>query len=215
MNWLVNDELCSDTTFNKLKTVNPMTNIVVSVDYLALPYDTGYFTNDQDTFQTIRFRNTWGTDGTITNNESLYIIFQVPNPICSPLVIRSSTGELHLAISMSYTGPVKQWKSIGKGYTRKVGLSSDDVENSNTLLAKMFGDGTDKTAEDFLNIQGGIVSSSDVVDSVTSLNSVLQSDKVEQINSVNTAVGSIEINASRSKASSNVETPVINTVTKW
>lgn len=212
--FLSTDKESSRTLSKMLQDVNVKENAVAAAIYLYLPYDTGYFSNDQDTFQTIRFRNTWGTDGlTHTRKDTLAPVFQVPNPICSPLVVRSSTGELTLAVTMTYTGPIAY--KIDGDYEKKVGLSEDDVQHTNEVLAKMFGDGSDKTAADFLNIRGSLVSESDIITSNTSLQSRLASDKIEQMNSVNNAKGVLVISATRSKTSSTIESPAINTVTKW
>jgi len=213
-NWLFSDEDCTRSTSSILAKVNPKDNVVASTLYLSLPYDSGFFSNDQDTFQTIRYRNTWGTDGKTNTKRNLETVFQVPNPICSPLVVRSTTGELNAAITMSYTGPIKQWEDE-KDYTKNIGLSQEDVDNTNITLAKMFGDGSDKTADDFLNVQGGLLTDDLFSRSDTSLKSTLFSSKVELTNSVSTAVGEIVFNPARSKVSSNVTTPTINTVTKW
>lgn len=205
----------SATTISKLiENINVKKHVVAVVTYLYLPYDTGYFSNDRDTFQTIRYRNTWGTDGKTNDGRNLEPVFQVPNPICSPLAVRSSTGELTLAVTMTYTGPIKQFAGE-KDYKKKVGLSEEDVQHTNEVLAKMFGDGFDKTAADFLNIRGNLLSDSDIISSNTSLQSKLASDKIEQTNSANGAGGVLVISATRSKTSSTVESPTINTVTKW
>lgn len=212
--FLSTDEASSRTLSKMLEDVNAKENAVAAAIYLYVPYDTGYFSNDQDTFQTIRFRNTWGTDGkTHTRQTTLSPVFQVPNPICSPLVVRSSTGELTLAVTMTYTGPIAYY--IDSDYKKKVGLSEEDVQHTNEVLAKMFGDGSDKTAADFLNIRGNLLSDSDITISNTSLQSKLASDKIEQMNSANDAGGVLVISATRSKTSSTVESPTINTVTKW
>lgn len=213
-NWLFTDEECIRSASSVLAKVNPKDNVVAGAIYLSLPYDSGYFSNDQDTFQTIRYRNTWGTDGKTNKHRNLETVFQVPNPICSPLVVRSTTGELTLAIAMAYTGPVKQWKDA-EDYTKQIGLSQEDIDNTNKTLAKMFGNGSDKTADDFLNVQGGILTDDLIGHSDTSLESTLFTGKVEQINLVSTAGGEITLVPTRSKVSSEVTVPTINTVTKW
>lgn len=213
--YLSTDAESSRTLSKMLEDVNVKENAVAAAIYLYVPYDTGYFSNDQDTFQTIRFRNTWGTDGkTNTRQTTLSPVFQVPNPICSPLVVRSSTGELTLAVTMTYTGPIAGFYD-DTDYKKKVGLSEEDVHHTNEVLAKMFGDGSNKTADDFLNIRGNLLSESAITISNTSLQSKLASDKIEQMNSANGAGGVLVISATRSKASSTVESPTINTVTKW
>lgn len=213
-NWLFTDKECTRTASSVLAEVNPKNNVVAGAIYLSLPYDSGYFSNDQDTFQTIRFRNTWETDGKTNGSRNLETVFQVPNPICSPLVVRSTTGELTLAVTMAYTGPIKQWEDE-VDYTKQIGLSQEDIDNTNKTLAKMFGDGSDKTADDFLNVRGGILTDDLIGQSSTSLQSALFTGKVEQFNSVSTAGGEITIVPTRSKVSSNVAEPTINTVTKW
>lgn len=213
-NWLFTDAECARTASSELAKVNPKDNVVAGAIYLSLPYDSGYVSNDQDTFQTIRYRNTWGTDGRTNGGRHLETVFQVPNPICSPLIVRSTIGELTLAITMAYTGPIKQWEDA-EDYTKQIGLSQEDVDSTNKILAKMFGDGSDKTADDFLNVRGGILTDDLISNSDTSMKSTLFTGKVEQTTSVSTANGEITITPTRSKVSSEVTVPTINTVTKW
>jgi hypothetical protein len=85
---------------------------------------------------------------------------------------------------------------------------------TNKMLAKMFGDGKDKTASDYLNIRGGLLNTVALAGG-TSLQTVMANDVVEQTNAGDSASCEITITANRSKTSSDVETPTINTLTKW
>lgn len=172
----------------------------------------GYTSNDMTTMQTIRFRNEWNADG-IVGRKGLKAGHNICNPIGSPLVVRSTTGELTIAVSMTYQGPWKQYVDT-TDYRKQVGISQTDVDLTNKMLAKMFGDGTDKTADDYLNIRGGLLNIS-VNGSSTTFKSVLANDAVEQTNATDSAFGTITLNANRSKTSSDVESATINTLTKW
>lgn len=212
INWLFSDSEAANTLEKRLRKIDTRKLLVTAAEYLFLPYDTGYSSNDVTTFQTIRFRNEWGTDG-IVSRTSLKSGHNIGNPIGSPLVVRSTTGELTLAVSMTYQGPWKQFYG-DEDYEKHVGISQNDVDMTNKMLAKMFGDGTDKTASDYLNIRGGLLSSIALAGGA-SLKTVLANDVVEQTNSGDSASCEITITANRSKTSSDVETPTINTLTKW
>jgi len=212
INWLFSDSEATNTPEKRLRKIDTRKLLVAAVEYLFLPYDTGYSSNDVATFQTIRFRNEWGTDG-IVSRTSLKAGHNIGNPMGSPLVVRSTTGELTLAVSMTYQGPWRQFYGT-EDYVKQVGISQNDVDMTNKMLAKMFGDGTDKTANDYLNIRGGLLSSIALAGGA-SLKTVMANDVVEQTNAGDSASCEITIIANRSKTSSDVETPTINTVTKW
>ena len=212
INWLFSDSEATNTPEKRLRKIDTRKLLVAAVEYLFLPYDTGYSSNDVATFQTIRFRNEWGTDG-IVSRTSLKAGHNIGNPIGSPLVVRSTTGELTLAVSMTYQGPWRQFYGT-EDYAKQVGISQNDVDMTNKMLAKMFGDGTDKTANDYLNIRGGLLSSIALAGGA-SLKTVMANDVVEQTNAGDSASCEITIIANRSKTSSDVETPTINTLTKW
>lgn len=212
INWLFSDSEVTNTPEKRLRKIDTRKLLVAAVEYLFLPYDTGYSSNDVATFQTIRFRNEWGTDG-IVSRTSLKAGHNIGNPMGSPLVVRSTTGELTLAVSMTYQGPWRQFYG-NEDYVKQVGISQNDVDMTNKMLAKMFGDGTDKTANDYLNIRGGLLSSIALADGA-SLQTVMANDVVEQTNTGDSASCEITITANRSKTSSDVETPTINTLTKW
>ena len=212
INWLFSDSEATNTPEKRLRKIDTRKLLVAAVEYLFLPYDTGYSSNDVATFQTIRFRNEWGTDG-IVSRTSLKAGHNIGNPMGSPLVVRSTTGELTLAVSMTYQGPWRQFYGT-EDYVKQVGISQNDVDMTNKMLAKMFGDGTDKTANDYLNIRGGLLSSIALAGGA-SLKTVMANDVVEQTNAGDSASCEITIIANRSKTSSDVETPTINTLTKW
>lgn len=212
INWLFSDPEVSNTLEKRLKKIDTRRLLVTAVEYLFLPYDTGYLSNDVTTFQTIRFRNEWGTDG-IVSRTGLKAGHNIGNPMGSPLVVRSTTGELTLAVSMTYQGPWRQYYG-DVDYKKQVGISQNDVDMTNKMLEKMFGDGKDKTASDYLNIRGGLLSSIALTGGA-SLQSVMANDVVEQTNAGDSASCEITITANRSKTSSDVETPTINTLTKW
>ena len=212
IDWLFSDPEVSNTLEKRLKKIDTRRLLVTAAEYLFLPYDTGYSSNDVTTFQTIRFRNEWGTDG-IVSRTSLKAGHNIGNPIGSPLVVRSTTGELTLAVSMTYQGPWRQYYGT-EDYKKQVGISQNDVDMTNKMLEKMFGDGKDKTASDYLNIRGGLLSSIALADGA-SLQTVMANDVVEQTNAGDSASCEITITANRSKTSSDVETPTINTLTKW
>lgn len=212
VNWLFADEEATNTLEKRLKKIDTRKLLVTAVEYLFLPYDTGYSSNDVTTFQTIRFRNAWGTDG-VVGRTGLKAGHNIGNSMGSPLVVRSSTGELTLAVSMTYQGPWKQFYG-NDDYEKHVGLSQNDVDMTNKMLEKMFGDGKDKTASDYLNIRGGLLSSVSLA-SGASLKTVMANDAVEQTNASDSVSCEITITANRSKTSSDVETPTINTLTKW
>lgn len=212
INWLFSDPEASNTLEKRLKKIDTRRLLVTAVEYLFLPYDTGYSSNDVTTFQTIRFRNEWGTDG-IVSRKSLKSGHNIGNPMGSPLVVRSTTGELTLAVSMTYQGPWRQYYG-DDDYKKRVGISQNDVDMTNKMLEKMFGDGKDKTASDYLNIRGGLLSSIALTGGA-SLQTVMANDVVEQTNAGDSASCEITITANRSKTSSDVETPTINTLTKW
>lgn len=212
INWLFSDSEVTNTPEKRLKKIDTRRLLVTAAEYLFLPYDTGYSSNDVTTFQTIRFRNEWGADG-IVSRTSLKAGHNIGNPIGSPLVVRSTTGELTLAVSMTYQGPWRQYYG-DEDYKKQVGISQNDVDMTNKMLEKMFGDGKDKTASDYLNIRGGLLSSIALADGA-SLQTVMANDVVEQTNAGDSASCEITITANRSKTSSDVETPTINTLTKW
>lgn len=212
IDWLFSDSETTNTLEKSLKKIDTRRLLVTAAEYLFLPYDTGYSSNDVTTFQTIRFRNEWGTDG-IVSRKSLKAGHNIGNPIGSPLVVRSTTGELTLAVSMTYQGPWRQYYG-DEDYKKQVGISQNDVDMTNKMLEKMFGDGKDKTASDYLNIRGGLLSSIALADGA-SLQTVMANDVVEQTNAGDSASCEITITANRSKTSSDVETPTINTLTKW
>lgn len=212
IDWLFSDPEVSNTLEKRLKKIDTRRLLVTAVEYLFLPYDTGYSSNDVTTFQTIRFRNEWGTDG-IVSRTGLKSGHNIGNPMGSPLVVRSTTGELTLAVSMTYQGPWRQYYG-DDDYKKQVGISQNDVDMTNKMLEKMFGDGKDKTASDYLNIRGGLLSSIALTGGA-SLQSVMANDVVEQTNAGDSASCEITITANRSKTSSDVETPTINTLTKW
>lgn len=212
INWLFSDPEVSNTLEKRLKKIDTRRLLVTVVEYLFLPYDTGYSSNDVTTFQTIRFRNKWWTDG-IVSRKGLKSGHNIGNPMGSPLVVRSTTGELTLAVSMTYQGPWRQYYG-DYDYKKQVGISQNDVDMTNKMLEKMFGDGKDKTASDYLNIRGGLLSSIALTGGA-SLQSVMANDVVEQTNAGDSASCEITITANRSKTSSDVETPTINTLTKW
>lgn len=212
VNWLFSDAETTNTLEKRLKKIDTRKLLVNAVEYLFLPYDTNYTSSDNNTMQTIRFRNEWQTDG-IVSRTGLKAGHNVCNAIGSPLVVRSSTGELTLAVSMTYQGPWKQYAG-NDDYEKKVGISQSDVDLTNKMLAKMLGDGTDKTAQDYLNIRGGLLSNVITTNS-TSLNSVLSNNVVEQTNSSDKVSCELTITANRSKTSSEVESVVINTLKKW
>lgn len=212
IDWLFSDAEASNTLEKRLKKIDTRKLLVTAAEYLFLPYDTGYSSNDVTTFQTIRFRNEWGTDG-IVSRTGLKAGHNIGNPMGSPLVVRSTTGELTLAVSMTYQGPWKQFYG-DDDYEKHVGLSQNDVDMTNKMLAKMFGDGKDKTANDYLNIRGGLLNTVALAGG-TSLQTVMANDAVEQTNAGDSASCEITITANRSKTYSDVETPTINTLTKW
>ena len=133
VNWLFSDSETTNTLEKRLKKIDTRKLLVNAVEYLFLPYDTNYTSSDYNTMQTIRFRNEWGADG-IVSRTSLKAGHNICNAIGSPLVVRSSTGELTLAVSMTYQGPWKQYAG-NDDYKKKVGISQTDVETSviNTL----------------------------------------------------------------------------------
>lgn len=211
-NWLFSDVETTNTLEKRLKKIDTRKLLVNAVEYMFLPYDTNYTSSDNNTMQTIRFRNEWKTDGVVSRT-SLRAGHNICNAIGSPLVVRSSTGELTLAVSMTYQGPWRQYAG-DDDYEKQVGISQTDVDMTNKMLVKMFGDGTDKTAQDYLNIRGGVLSNA-VVDNSSSLNTVLSNNVIEQTNSSDKVSCDITISANRSKTSSNVETATINTLKKW
>lgn len=212
INWLFSDKETTDTLENRLKKIDTRKVLVNAVEYLFLPYDTGYTSNDSTTFQTIRFRNEWGTDG-IVSRTSLKAGHNIGNPMGSPLVVRSTTGELTLAVSMTYQGPWKQFYG-DEDYEKHVGINQTDVDMTNDMLASMLGDGKDKTAADYLNIRGGLLQNV-AVSTTSSLQTVMANGIVPQNNASDKSSGSITLTTNRSKTSSDVESIEINTLTKW
>lgn len=214
INWLFDDDSESmNTAERRLRKIDTRSIVVNQAEYLFLPYDTGYTSNDMTTFQTIRFRNEWRTDG-IVSRHGLKAGHNIGNPMGSPMVVRSSTGELTLAISMTYQGPWEQFYG-DDDYEKHVGISQNDVDMTNKMLVKMFGDGTDKTADDYLNIRGGLLEILVANGTSTSLKTVMANDAIEQTNAIDSASGTITLNANRSKTSSDVESATINTLKKW
>lgn len=195
-------------------------NIYARCYYLKLPYDSNYSANDPATYQTIRVQHRaekayGGIDGGMMYGRVNAQMFNViPTTIGSPFVTRSSTGELMIAYRMMHTGPIKQDKDEHHDMIKFSGIMPIDAQLSNQLLQTRFGQGTDKTINDWLNVFG---ESSKVVASnmASAATTNLSTSVTEQVNLNTTACGKMIVTSNRSKTTTETDTATINTLVKW
>ena len=183
--------------------------------YVELPYDTGYSSNDKNSYQTIRDFLRYEVDGGIYNRTAILPCICITSNIGSPFVVRSSTGQLMLAYDFSYSGPVEEKFSGEDDFIKHPGILQSDVDLTNKMLQEQFGKGEDKKIEDWLNLHGNTPDMSSLQSNIVSVASKLDGDKVEQFTAMQTAQGSMTLTTTRSKTSSDLDGIDINTVTKW
>lgn len=187
--------------------------------YVKLPYDSGYSSNDKNTYQTVRVQHraekAYGPiDGGVIHRVTCAALNVIPTTIGSPFMVRSSSGELMIAYDMMYSGPIREEADPHSDLLKISGIAPIDIELSNQLLCATLGSGEDKTIDDWLNVFGEsdeIVSSS--ISDISTTN--LSSKVVEQDNIIAKAQGKLTIKSNRSKVSSDVENVTINTLHKW
>lgn len=184
--------------------------------YVELPYDNGYSSNDKHTYQTIRKPKRFGVAGGIYNRTAIIPCISITSTIGSPFVARTSTGELIMAYDFSYSGPVNEGYSGESDFDKLPGIIQDDVDLTNKILQEQFGKGEDKTIDDWLNTTGNTPDMSTLdMSTVTDFASRLTNGQVAQLTALQKAGGSMVLNANRSKTSSDTDSAIINTVTKW
>lgn len=190
--------------------------LFASCRYVILPYDNKYSNNDEVTFQTIRNHDRWdNVEGGIMTRESIIAYLSINTTIGSPFIARSSTGELMLATSFTYSGPVREKYDSATDLIKQPGIIADDIKLSNELLQKTLGNGYDKTIKDWLNCMGNTPDESLTPTVNVNNATALSKSVVELANTNQTAEASMLLTANRSKVSSDVENIVINTLKKW
>lgn len=191
-------------------------SLFASCRYVILPYDNKYSNNDEVTFQTIRNHDRWdNVEGGIMTRESIIAYLSINTTIGSPFIARSSTGELMLATSFTYSGPVREKYDSATDLIKQPGIIADDIKLSNELLQKTLGNGYDKTIKDWLNCMGNTPDESLTPTVNVNNATALSKSVVELANTNQTAEASMLLTANRSKVSSDVENIVINTLKKW
>ena len=183
--------------------------------YVELPYDTGYSSNDKNSYQTIREPLRYEVDGGIYSRTAIIPCICITSTIGSPFVVRSSTGQLLLAYDFSYSGPVGEAYSREDDFEKHPGILQSDTDLTNKMLQEQFGKGEDKKIEDWLNLLGNTPDMSTLQSDVVDTSSKLDGDKIEQFTALQKARGSMTLAANRSKTSSDLDGADINTVTKW